>query len=195
MSFCEDTFLSEYFVNGAYCFNAKSILEKVDIDTFKAIVVDRNNDRFLAETFEGYPPHQAAQIEQLRQDIIEKIFGNYALELIFDFMGFEVNQNVRKWHGDTEYSLPKQNASINCFFDSMSAAVGGEFQVQPYRPVPTNDASDIATFYPQKYDIIVINQNRNFMHRAGPASITRRMISFGAAFTEMNEVLPDYPVV
>ena len=189
-------FFCDFFGKGSYMFDATNLLQGLSIDKFKEIKVTYNDNCFHAEGFEHHPDFQAKEIEQLRKDLMERLSKEVGkIELIFDFMAFSVNQNVRKWHNDAQYTLPDQNASVNCFFDDMSPEVGGEFQVQPFSDTPSDDPELVATFHPKKFSIIIINQNRNFMHRAGPASIPRRMISFGCAMRDINPLLMEYPIV
>ena len=189
-------FYCDFFGKGTYMFDATDLLKSISIDQYKEINVAYTDGCFHAEGFEHHPELQAKEIEDLRHRLMNFLGAELGrIELIFDFMAFAVNMNVRKWHNDAQYTLPDQNASVNCFFDDMSPEVGGEFQVQPFNTEPSTDPDMVSTFHPKKFSVIIINQNRNFMHRAGPATVPRRMISFGCAMRDINPLLMEYPSV
>lgn len=185
-------FLADYFSKGVYCFKANEAMKDIPIDNFKLGDGTYSDNCFHAEGYDNHETWQAALIEKLKIDISEYFFKEFAHKTAFDFMAFSVNDKVQNWHNDAQYTMPNQNASINCFFDDTSEALGGVFQAQPWCDNPTDNSELITSVYPKKNTIVVINQNRNFIHRAGANTKPRRMISFACTFTDINPILPNF---
>lgn len=195
MQFDKDQFFTDYLTRGMYVFNAAEILRKIDIDRFKAVTVQHEDGCFHAEGHEYHENYQEQAIKQLMKDLSEIVLKDFQHDLVFDFFAPEVNMNVRKWHGDPEYNMPNQNTSVNCFFDDTGPEIGGCFEMVPYTPelhgTDTNNGDPrIAIAYPKKYDIIIFNQNRTFIHKATASKNPRRMLSFGCTLKDFNSIIP-----
>lgn len=194
MTFDASQFVADYMTVGGYCFDASDIMAKIDIDKFRPAGVEYPDGCFHAEGYEHYDDFQSSTIEKLRNDISTTILKDMVHELVFDFLAFSVNMNVRNWHNDAQYNMEDQNTSINCFFDDCSPEVGGCFEMIPYTTDLKPVHPESTKFYPKKNSIIIFNQNRNFFHRALPSINPRRMISFGCTLKEFNSLLPNFSV-
>lgn len=192
MNFDKDQFIADYLTKGMYVINAADILSKIDIDRFKPVTVQYEDNCFHAEGHEHHNEYQEQAIKQLILDLKQFVLKDFDHDLVFDFFAPEVNLNVRKWHGDPEYNMEGQNTSVNCFFDDTGPDIGGCFEMIPYSPNPRNDDPRITLVYPKQYDIIIFNQNRNFLHKATPSTQPRRMLSFGCKLKDFNQIMPSF---
>lgn len=191
-SFVVDHFMEDYFTKGFYVFSGELYLRQIPIDYFKVVKEKHEDNCFHAEGHEFHSLQQTTAIEMLKLAIssewLSKI-DNHATS--FDFYTDSVNDHVRKFHSDAEYNMAGQNATVNCFFDDMGPDVGGSFQMRPYtKEEPIWPV--VECYFPKKYDIVIFNQNRNFQHRAEPATVKRRMLSYACAFANINPILPNF---
>ena len=191
--FNADDALAEYFTRGWYRFTAEAIMSQIPIDSFKVVTEKHPDNCFHAEGFEFHSAHQAAYITAFQNALKELYLDKLdECDLVFDFFTDSVNGHVQKFHSDAQYAMPGQNATVNCFFDSMNPIVGGEFRMTPYTDdLEMREALSLG-MYPQKFDIFIFNQNRNFLHRATKATVPRRMLSFACAFKSINPIHPNF---
>lgn len=201
MSFSGDEFMTEYLTNGFYCFNAKEILSQVCLNVFSEIdksypdlIVPENGFEFnLDEIVNSFPISQDRKsILDLQVVISNKILKDFSHILKFDVLSYHVCKDVQAWHNDAELSFEGQNASINCFFDDMGEDVGGAFIMQPYSDNPGNEFLNISSVYPKKYDVIILNQNRNWLHRVQPSTKFRRLVSYACRFDDFNPIVKGF---
>lgn len=189
-----DQFLTDYMTRGFYCFNAAPLLSGIEIDRFEAVTVKHEDNCFHAEGHEFHNEYMAAEIEQLRLSLT-RLFVEWSATLQFDFYSEAVNEQVQLWHNDAQYAQPDQNATINCFFDRCAPDIGGAFEMSEYKSVllgTKNEDPHSSIWYPQQYDVLVFNQNRNFLHKARPSTQKRRLISFATTFANINPLLPNW---
>lgn len=193
--FSPDEFMAEFFTKGFYCFNASSIMKDIEINRFETVKVQHDDECFHAEGFEFHSNYQQLTIEQLQREISRKYLIHFQHALQFDFYSEACNEHVRFWHSDAQYAMPGQNATVNCFFDHTSEVMGGRFDMMPYSGDyigTSKDASHVASVYPEKFSIIIFNQNRNFLHKAVPSIALRRMVSFACTLTDINPILENW---
>lgn len=197
MKFDKNQFISDYMTVGMYVFNASEIMDQIEIDRFSTVTMKYEDNCFHAEGHEHHNPYQQKSIELLRKDLSSFILRDFRHEIVFDFYCTEVGESVRDWHNDAEYNLAGQNASVNCFFDDTSTESGGRFEMKPYSKNEFQKAeeSHLEIVYPKKFDIVIFNQNRNFLHRAFPSTDLRRMVSFGCLFGDFNHILPNFSTI
>jgi hypothetical protein len=192
--FNPDEFLGDYFTKGFYVFDATTIMRGIEIQRFEPVKVKHDDNCFHAEGHEFHSDYMRLTIEQLQRDI-RRVLHMFPHTSTFDFYAEEVNDHVQNWHSDAQYALPGQNATINCFFDNTSEAQGGRFDMASYSAdiIGTNKYPGMFTsIYPQRYDIIIFNQNRNFLHKAVKNKTRRRMVSFACEFADINPILPNW---
>lgn len=173
--FCPAEFMAAYLSEGAYCFNAAQVLSILDLSEF---TMDEVRTKEWTENAERLIPL-----------IIQNYLGEFAATLKYDFTCGHTNGNVRKWHSDAEYVIPKQNATINCFYDDTNEETGGRFDITPYRDglIGTmREDVQMCSIYPKKHSIIIFNQNRNWLHKATEVKGRRGMISIACAFHDFN---------
>ncbi|YP_009212928.1 hypothetical protein AVU38_gp079 [Ralstonia phage RSL2] len=187
-------FLGDYLTKGFYSFSAKHLMAPIEIQRFEVVTVKHEDNCFHAEGHEFHNDYMRLSIEQLGRDL-RRWLHEVPVELTFDFFAESVNDHVQHWHSDAQYAMPEQNATINCFFDNTSETLGGRFDMAPYSAdiIGTKKLPGYFTsIYPQAYDVIIFNQNRNFLHKAVPSVAKRRMVSFAATFADINPLLPNW---
>lgn len=191
-----DQCLADFFTKGFYVFSAEAAMCTIPIDKFKVVTEKHPDNCFHAEGHEFHSELQTRNIMVLRANLTALWLSKIAEhELIFDFYSDKCNDHVVNFHSDAQYAHPGQNATVNCFFDDMSPEVGGRFDMAPYRAdlLWTSDGvPGMSSVYPKKFDVIIFNQNRNFMHKVIPASVTRRMISFACVLKDINPLHPNW---
>lgn len=192
--FNADDFLGDYLTKGFYSFSAIKLLAPIEIKRFEVVKVKHDDNCFHAEGHEFHNEYMRLTIEQLGRDL-RRLLYLVPAELQFDFFTDSVNDHVQMWHSDAQYAMPGQNATINCFFNNTSETIGGRFDMAPYSAdiIGTKKLPGYFTsIYPQCYDVIIFNQNRNFLHKAIPSMMQRRMLSFAATFEDINPLLPNW---
>lgn len=190
------TFMGDFFTKGFYVFSAEKLLRQIPVDAFRVVKEQHPDKCFHAEGHEFHPPKQARYIQALlsllKETYINRLDEN---EMLFDFFAEECNDHVLKFHSDAQYAHPKQNATINCFFDEMNPEVGGRFDMAPYHKDTigkSDEAVGMNSVYPQRFDVIIFNQNRNFLHKAVAATVPRRVISYACTFKNINPLMPNW---
>lgn len=195
MKFDESEFLVNYLTKGYYHFNASSALKSFDLGAF--LPMKSGDRRFESNTplarYEHYNWYQRHQLRQLAINVGNAYFSSFNHKFHFNDMWSTVGMNVGGWHNDLMLAWPGFNTSFNCYFDDTSEETGGQFQSHPYQDVIPEDSLLTEGAYPKALDIIVINQNTNFVHRVSHSDKQRRMISFAAAFYDFNPVLGNKP--
>lgn len=186
-------FISEYLTKGFYRFDASEVLSRFDLKAFGAIKkTDATFDtEDPAERYKTYTPAQEVLLRGLLKNLSEVYFSELNHELRFNDMWASANPYTYSWHNDTLRCWPGFNSNVNCYFDSMDESVGGALQMHPmvedYDSIK-DDSPLIAEVFPQKFDIIVINQNSTFLHRVRHTEAKRTMLSFAAGFFDFNPV-------
>lgn len=192
MKFDASTFYVDYLMKGFYCFNAEEILSTIKIKPFDILEQIAPDHLVPPGGFEYTGDYEEAEIKRLGVYISEHFLNMFPHQLKLDVFSYHVCSDVQRWHNDAELALVGQNASINCFFDDMDSSKGGMFMMQPYKPnAKTNDPSVVGV-YPKKYDIIILNQNRNYIHRVESSIYLRRLISYACSFTDFNPLLDNF---
>lgn len=193
--FNADAFLGDYFTKGFYYFDAHAIMADIEYWRLKPVTVKHDDNCFHAEGHEFHDEYMRLTIEQLQREIRRVYLKDFECKLQFDFFTDHVNDHVQNWHSDAQYALPGQNATINCFFDNTSEFLGGRFDMMAFDPeylgknaLPGNFTS----IYPQRCQIVIFNQNRNFLHKAIPSKTARRMVSYACEFAHINPILPNW---
>lgn len=185
-------FITEYLTKGFFRFNANEVLSNFDLRAFGKI--KKTDTTFYTqhpkERYTGYTDLQEALLKQLLRDLSEMYFHELKHELRFSDMWSSANPNTYEWHNDTLRCWPGFNSSVNCYFDSTDLETGGSLQMHPNTYAEIEDNSrDINEVYPQQFDVIVINQNSNWMHRVLHTEQPRRMLAFAGAFFDFNPVI------
>lgn len=192
--FDPDEFLGDYLTKGFYSFSAKKLLQAIEIQRFETVKVKHDDNCFHAEGHEFHSEYMRLSIEQLGREL-GRILKDTPGELQFDFYTDSVNDHVQMWHSDAQYAMPGQNATVNCFFSNTNESIGGRFDMAPYSAdiIGTKKLPGYFTsIYPQCYDIVIFNQNRNFLHKAIPSVLPRRMVSFACTLENINPLLPNW---
>jgi len=87
-----------------------------------------------------------------------------------------LDEESLEWHNDSHENENKKYLTANCFFDNCSPEVGGFFDI---KSIIMNDFKRV---YPKKNNIIIFNQDTNFVHRAGRSKKNRRLIELAFFF-------------
>lgn len=186
--FTFDEFLADYLTKGFYCFDGSWLLSSFPIDAFMPIKTgDRMfKTRDLDERLTYYTTRQQALLRDLAMDIQAHYFHDIRMEMHFSDMWSRVGENVHGWHSDFMNDCSIFNSSLNCYFDDSSEETGGQLQFHPAgQDIPENSPM-LNAVYPKKFNIVVLNQNTNFVHRVTHCSIERRMLSYVCAFLDFN---------
>lgn len=186
-------FMTDYLTRGHYRFDATEVLSQFDLSLFGEIKkTDATFDtEDPEERYKNYNMFQAAELRALRDELSLKYFAELNHELRFNDMWASANPYTYSWHNDTLRCWPGFNSNVNCYFDTMEASVGGALQMHPmvedYDTIK-DDSPEICETFPMKYDIIIINQNSTWLHRVRHTDVKRTMLSFSAAFFDINPV-------
>lgn len=187
-------FFTDYLTKGHYRFNAAEVLSQFDLKIFGEIKkVDATFDtEDPEERYKAYNMKQAIQLRELSKWISRRYFKELNHELRFNDMWSTANPYTYSWHNDTLRCWPGFNSNVNCYFDEMDPSIGGALQMHPtvedYDTI-LDDSPMISETFPQKYDIIIINQNSNWLHRVRHTDHKRLMLSFSAGFFDINPVI------
>lgn len=194
-NFNADEFIGDYLTKGFYYFDAHAVMRDIEYRRLEPVTVKHDDGCFHAEGHEFHSEYMRLTIEQLQREIRRKYLTDFDCKLQFDFFTDHVNDHVQSWHSDAQYALPGQNATINCFFDNTSELLGGRFDMMAYdkeyfgtKKLP----GYFTSIYPQRYQIVIFNQNRNFLHKAVPSVCARRMVSFACEIADINPILPNW---
>jgi hypothetical protein len=187
-------FITDYLTKGHYRFDASEVLSKFDIEAFGAI---KKTDATFStedpeERYEAYTAQQRALLKQLLTDVSKTYFQELNHELRFADMWASANPYTYTWHNDTLRCWPGFNSNVNCYFDDMDPSIGGALQMHPtvedYDSI-ADDSPLITETFPRKFDIIIINQNSNWLHRVRHTEHKRTMLAFVAGFFDINPVI------
>lgn len=191
MTFDIGNFIAEYSVNGVYRFSGENVLESFDLDAFLPIKTGDYNFSTTdpEERYIHYTAHQTMLIKSLIDNISETYFSDLNHEIRFNDMWSSVGENVHGWHNDLMRAWPGFNSSINCYFDTSDKTTGGQLQLHPAEEFISDNSDMLTSIYPKKYDIIILNQNTNFVHRVTAGKHQRRMFSLACGFFDFNPIL------
>lgn len=186
------TFLADYLTKGFYRFNAVDVLAKFNIDLFMPMKTGDHTFKttLASERYSFYSEKQKQELYKLKDLLLEHYFAHFNCDLRFNDMWSTVGENVTGWHSDRMNCWPGFNSSVNCYFDDSTPETGGQLQLStielrsPERGGPTRI---VESAYPEKFDVIVINQGIDFLHQVTPSKAQRRMISHAAAFYDFNQ--------
>lgn len=183
-----DEFLTDYLTKGFYRFNASDVLSEFPTYLFEPIkTIDRTfKTGDPKERLSFYSDLQKHVLTSLCMGIQVRYFNDLRMDMHFSDMWSRVGENVLGWHSDFAGNPPGFNSSLNCYFDDSSEETGGLLQFHPASDIIPEDSPFIHSVYPKKYDIVVLNQHPNFMHRVSPCNTERRMMSFVCAFLDFN---------
>lgn len=191
MTFDIGNFIAEYSVNGVYRFSGAAVLEPFNLDAF--LPIKTGDHTFLTtdprERYNHYTAYQSVLIRSLIDSISETYFAELNHEIRFNDMWSSVGENVHGWHNDLMRAWPGFNSSINCYFDTSDESTGGQLQFHPAEESISDTSAMLTSIYPKKYDIIILNQNTNFVHRVTTGKHQRRMFSLACGFFDFNPVL------
>jgi hypothetical protein len=160
--------MESFFVKGYVRLHEPDLLSILDISDMELIDVEVNDD---VEDVEPPPrtPEQLARFDAARDYLIEKYVRPLFSE--FTFLSGNVWSGVdsgsAKFHND---SAEGQNCCFLVYFDDMSEEVGGALHVKY--------PGGVDTVYCQRGDVIWLNQQTKFLHKADRASVLRRLACF-----------------
>lgn len=185
-------FLADYLTKGFYRFNAEEVLSKFNIDLFMPMKTGDHTFKTTLpeERYNFYFEKQKRELYKLKDLLLEYYFVHFNCDLRFNDMWASVGENVTGWHSDRMNCWPGFNSSVNCYFDTSSPETGGELQLSTVVARPPDQGGPkriVESVYPERFDVIVINQGIDFLHQVTPSPIQRRMISHAAAFYDFNQ--------
>lgn len=190
MSFDISQFLQAYTVDGFYCFDASKVLKDFPIEAFMPFKRGDYNYKTSDpdERFQYYNAEQVKLIKQLSRNISDEYFKDLNHCIYFNDMWNGTDPSSVIWHNDLMRCWKGFNSSFNCYFDQSGPEIGGRFESHPFEEELPESAVPIAGHYPDKYSILIINQNSNFLHRVSKCDVQRRMFTYACGFYDINPV-------
>jgi len=157
--------VTELHTKGFTRFFRPDLVDLVDGDFLLVHTEEMLRDNFK----EDLPSHVNAQLtiiaNVLQMDYMNQGFDhNQFVKYIF-WEGVDADSGA--WHND---GFEGMNYFFLLYFDNMAESTGGA--------VHFKYGQNEETFFPQRGDLFLLNQNSGFFHRAEKASITRRQASF-----------------
>jgi hypothetical protein len=135
----------------------------IDLSIFKITNVEikgdlKNNftfeEKILLEYFVNY----------ISENYVSTLYNNFEVTYYSVWNG--VHEGSTKWHNDSDEGF---NFGVNYYHDNTDENIGGSVE---FRYPGGED-----TVYPKSGDLIFINQNKNFLHKANRSKSSRRVAS------------------
>ena len=158
--------LQDFKEKGFVKFHDEDLASIVDIDGFEMKYTEemlRDNNAF------DLPENINKQLElmaiSLKSNYVDEMFDESEFTKYILWEGVDVDSAA--WHND---GFEGMDAFFLVYFDNMKEETGGAVHFK---------RGDIEkTVYPQRGDIILVNQAQGYFHRAEQATIKRRQASF-----------------
>ena len=161
-----EQWLKDFNEKGFVLFRDEALADMIDVDSFTL----KYNEEMLRDNSKGdLPEHVAHQM-----DIVSQYLKHEYLSRMFDKADFVkyilwegVDADTAAWHND---GFEGMNAFFLLYFDDQDEETGGVVEFK------WKDGEE--SFYPKRGDLILLNQQSGFFHRAEKATIKRRQCSF-----------------
>lgn len=152
--------LSNFLLNGYAHFNEPNLL---DLSKFNVINVEINDNLDI-----NFSHHEQQLIdkyvEYISKKYVDSIYKNYIVTCCAIWDGVDLGST--KWHNDNNEGF---DFSVLHYYDDTSKEIGGQIEFK----FPDGET----IIYPKCGDLIFINQDEKFFHKAARSSSTRRVAS------------------
>lgn len=198
--FNSDEMIASYLSQGGYHFNGQEVLKDFDYEAF--MPRNRTNGETdhlnVAVRLQEYNLHQLDQIRQLQHRISSTLLKDVRHHIFYhDFYDMVYPKSVN-WHFDIDLPDWKgYNASLNCYFeDSDAEANDPAVTFIPFdrdlenTTTPANEEH----IHVKKFDMVLINQTDNFLHRVTRHDKKRTILMFGIALLDLPAKYPMPPL-
>jgi len=195
--FNKENFLTEYYTNGFYRFDAREVLENFDIEKFGKFPDVLQEDKYYAgDGLKGFDVERQTMLIDLRERLREAYFYDLNVELDFYSALDKAEGNSNEWHNDLIdlLDLPEFQGHvsvINCYFDDVNSKTGGKLLY--HRTIPDrnewkknwldSDPGTVST-YINKFDCIIFNHTLDFIHKVQPTEFRRRILFYFVKFKD-----------
>lgn len=151
---------NSFLVNGFTIFNVPDL---IDLSEFNIINVELNDDSVNSFSISEQAKMDTF-IEYVSQNFVKSFYTDFE---IVDYSVWDgVDQGSTIWHND---SVEGFDFSVLYYFDNTDPVVGGSIEFQ----YPNGETK----IYPKSGDLIFINQNKRFYHKASRSTSQRRIAS------------------
>lgn len=189
--------LADFLGKGGYHFNAEEVLKDFDYQSF----LPRN--RAYAEPehlnsamrLDEFSLDQINQLRRLQHAISEKYLAHLRHHIFYHDFYDIVYPTSQNWHYDIEDVLDFRgyNANLNCYFEDCFEERGDTgVTFAPFDKDLEGSRRDIGSemVYVKKFDIVLINQTRRFLHRVTSDQQRRPILMFCISFMDLFADLP-----
>lgn len=196
--FNADDMVASYLSVGGYHFDGKEILKDFDHDCF--LPRNRPNGATdhlnVATRLKDYNNYQIQQIINLQHRISTTIFKDFRHHIFYHDFYDIVYPRSTLWHYDID--LPDwngYNSSLNCYFeDCTDPDSDPAVTFAPFDEKIENTDINVGEehIFVKKFDMVLINQTKNFLHRVTRQDKKRPILMFGISFFDLPA---NYPFV
>jgi hypothetical protein len=168
--------LDNFLTQGYIIENDKSVIKFINLDNVKWIE-DKNLSLQICKK-EKLIENQLLDIQKyLGEKCVKQIDKNYKLADKIELVN-GIDNATLMWHNDL---VEGPNLCILAYFDTMDEDIGGAICFRE-----TETKKELINYYPQQYDIIIMNQSMKFEHIVTPLKLKlpRRVASFNYYINE-----------
>lgn len=151
-----DTFLTQGYAH----FSEPGLL---DLSQFNITNVELNDA--LENNFNLQQQHMMEQfVQHVSTQYVASLYKNY--QVVYYAVWDGVDMGSAEWHNDAVEGF---DFNVLYYFDNTDPSIGGQIEFQ--------HSEGTVCIYPQSGDLVFINQNGKFKHRASRSSAARRVAS------------------
>lgn len=175
----DESSLTNFLMDGLHVFHDPQFIDMIDLPTFGEII---NVDTFIDpaekdvvmydEVFAiEFNEEQRRRLLSVRDFLIDRYLSHFKhVRLKGCCIWDGVDDGSARFHNDNEDEM---NATFLCYFNDTSPEVGGALQVRHH-----NCIENQKLVYPQAGDIVWLNQNVRFDHKANRSIKPRVLAGF-----------------
>lgn len=191
-----DNMIADYMSVGGYHFDGKEVLKDFDYAAF----LPRNCPNGATDhlnipvRLQKYNLYQLDQIRKVQQRISDMVFKDLRHHIFYHDFYDEVYPKSTNWHYDID--LPDwfgYNASLNCYFEDCVEENGDPaVTFTPFDPDIENTAKSVGEtdIFVKKFDMVLINQTTNFLHRVTRHDKKRPIMMFAVSLFDLPSTYP-----
>jgi hypothetical protein len=168
--------IDDFLTKGYIILNDKNCFEFIDINDVKWTDAGYVGLQVVIKEQKIYQQLLDTQ-KHLGEKYVKQIDKNYKLDDKIDLVNGMDNATLM-WHNDL---IEGPNLCILAYFDTMDEDIGGAIC---FREAQTK--KELINYYPQQYDVIIMNQSMKFEHIVTPLNLKlpRRVASFNYYINE-----------
>lgn len=196
-AFNSDELLADYLGKGGYHFNAEEVLKDFDYQCF----LPRNRPYAepehlnMAMRLDEFNLYQINQLRDLQHRISTKYLSEFRHHIFYHDFYDVVYPTSQNWHYDIEDVLNWKgyNAVFNCYFEDCvpeNNDIAVTFNPFDKELEGTTKDTGSEMVYVKKFDMVLINQTRRFLHRVTGIQQRRPILMFCVSFLDFYADLP-----